>query len=191
MGISRGALPSHTISFRLKNGCIQDDANWDQIVVHSRVPSGLSPSKPYPPTMGHSPQNPCPSRLFNSLVVLSVRVSPVVNLAQGRAIPTIPSRSAAAYKICSAFVLNDLSNGTRPALTRTDEVARNGALQRITSARGFLERPLLKVLKQPSPLPPIPQPRVSPGLRLLFFMASSRADQNCPAILSSRGTLGL
>jgi hypothetical protein len=36
------------------------------------------------------------------------------------------------------FVLNDLRDGMQLALSKTDEVARNGVLQRITSARGFL-----------------------------------------------------
>jgi hypothetical protein len=38
----------------------------------------------------------------------------------------------------SACVLNHLQDGMRLALAKTDEVARNGVLQRITSARGFL-----------------------------------------------------
>jgi hypothetical protein len=33
--------------------------------------------------------------------------------------------------------------GIRDATTHADEVARNGAFLKITSARGFLERPLL------------------------------------------------
>ena len=40
--------------------------------------------------------------------------------------------------IASPRVLNDLRDGTLLALRKADEVARNGVLQRITSARGFL-----------------------------------------------------
>lgn len=42
-----------------------------------------------------------------------------------------------------AFILNDLRTAIRMQYERTDEVARNGVLQRITSARGFLGHPLL------------------------------------------------
>jgi hypothetical protein len=56
---------------------------------------------------------------------------PEVNLSRGRAITTEP-------EILSPFILNDLRDGTPFAYQTTDEVARNGVLQRITSARGFL-----------------------------------------------------
>jgi hypothetical protein len=49
----------------------------------------------------------------------------------GRAITTGQANQA-------PFVLNGLRDGMRLALSKTDEVARNGVLQRITSARGFL-----------------------------------------------------
>jgi hypothetical protein len=54
-----------------------------------------------------------------------------VNLSPGRAIPT-------GLEIASPFVLRHLRDGTPFALAKSDEVARNGVLQRITSARGFL-----------------------------------------------------
>jgi hypothetical protein len=43
-----------------------------------------------------------------------------------------------------AFYFERLADGMPHALTKADEVARNGVLQRITSARGFLGHPLLK-----------------------------------------------
>src|ERR1700687_1909929 len=62
---------------------------------------------------------------------LSRSGSPEVNLSRVRAITTGQANQA-------SFVLNDLRDGMRLALSKTDEVARNGVLQRITSARGFL-----------------------------------------------------
>jgi hypothetical protein len=55
-----------------------------------------------------------------------------------------------------------VADGTPNALRYADEVARNGALQRITSARGFLGRPLLFLLGLPSP----PQPGFANSARL-------------------------
>src|SRR5580698_2366458 len=59
----------------------------------------------------------------------------VVILSHSRAIPTAPASF-------STRIFNDLRTAYRLLNVRTDEVARNGVLQRITSARGFLWAPL-------------------------------------------------
>jgi hypothetical protein len=63
--------------------------------------------------------------------VLPVRGSLGVKLSREQAITTGP-------RTLLSFVLKHLRYGIPVALERTDEVARNGVLQRITSARGFL-----------------------------------------------------
>src|SRR5580698_1001157 len=59
----------------------------------------------------------------------------VVILSHSRAIPTAPASF-------STRIFNGLRTAYRLLNVRTDEVARNGVLQRITSARGFLWAPL-------------------------------------------------
>ena len=54
-----------------------------------------------------------------------------VILSSGRAIPTI-------RRIYLALVFNSLRTADGLLYGKADEVARNGVLQRITSARGFL-----------------------------------------------------
>ena len=63
-----------------------------------------------------------------------------------------PQSNSYRVKGPSGLCFEGFADGTLGALARTDEVARNGALQRITSARGFLGRPLQFLLhgKQPS-----------------------------------------
>jgi hypothetical protein len=59
--------------------------------------------------------------------------------ALGRRSKSFPGQAiTTGRRISLPFILNGLRDGTRLALTKTDEVARNGVLQRITSARGFL-----------------------------------------------------
>jgi hypothetical protein len=64
-------------------------------------------------------------------VALALRPSRGVILSGGREIPT-------GAKSLATLVLNGLRMARRLHYVRTDEVARNGVLQRITSARGFL-----------------------------------------------------
>jgi hypothetical protein len=65
------------------------------------------------------------------LVALQLPKSSEVILSLGWAIPT-------RAKAPAALVLNGLRMARGLHYLRTDEVARNGVLQRITSARGFL-----------------------------------------------------
>jgi hypothetical protein len=58
-----------------------------------------------------------------------------VNLAR-------PEQILQSNHLIDPCIFNNLPDGKAGALAISDEVARNGALQRITSARGFLERPL-------------------------------------------------
>jgi hypothetical protein len=55
-----------------------------------------------------------------------------------------PGNSYKAEKLVGIY-FEWLADGIRHALTQADEVARNGVLQRMTSARGFLGHPLLFV----------------------------------------------
>src|SRR5713226_3273122 len=59
----------------------------------------------------------------------------------------IPTRSVPPPTLC----FQSLANGTKDAMSLTDEVARNGAHLRITSARGFLGRPLHFLGPSPNP----------------------------------------
>jgi len=65
---------------------------------------------------------------------------------------SFPSESNS-YRVKPApdMCFEELADGMVCALAMADEVARNGALQRITSARGFLGRPL----QFPEALPPL------------------------------------
>jgi hypothetical protein len=60
--------------------------------------------------------------------------------------PEIPTGEGSLSRV----YFQQFKSGSRDATKPTDEVARNGALSRITSARGFLERPLLFAARKPT-----------------------------------------
>ena len=101
-------------------------------------------------------RKPCPAGLFNILPARQLPHPIEVNLSRGREIPT-------GLQIQRTFILKGLQTAFHMLYTKTDEVARNGVLQRITSARGFLGHPLhyqkafVDCTRQPSPAPLVGQ----------------------------------
>jgi hypothetical protein len=84
---------------------------------------------------------------FQQLSAIRLPLSLGVNLSRPREITTEP-------KLSTASILNKLRTAWQLLYLSTDEVARNGALHRTTSARGFLERPLqIYPLTPPQPSP--------------------------------------
>src|SRR6185437_430710 len=75
------------------------------------------------------------NRLLVQGMILKERLVKVI-LSCSTEIPTLSACLSRVY-------FQQYKSGSKDATKQADEVARNGALSRITSARGFLERPLL------------------------------------------------